>query len=166
MLTKIELIKQHQNCEYQSCPSAPKIVIESDVLPDLARFVTAEAIALHLELDLQQIKEIRCWRYVMLVVAQGITTFVSYADLPPILGVAAPTGKDMLVWRKRWKQHAQKAPEFWVNFYAGKFRQSRTAAEMDRWGQLVKAIKFGLTQAAVQCLNSFYAAEKYTFGHF
>jgi hypothetical protein len=144
----------------------PKFIYESGVLPELSRFVTADAIALHLKVKVEQIREIRFWRYVLLVVAEGLTTFVSYADIPPILEVAPPKGKDMVAWRKRWKQNGHKAPEFWVGFYALMFRRSRTIEEMYRWKALVTTIKFGLSNTCLQRLASFYAAEKYAFAHF
>lgn len=56
---------------------------ESKPIHPQARFVTTEAIALLLQLKPEQIYRIDCWQYVIHVVAKGISTFVSYADLPP-----------------------------------------------------------------------------------
>ncbi|HEY9709309.1 MAG TPA: hypothetical protein V6D48_13985, partial [Oculatellaceae cyanobacterium] len=95
---------------------------ESKAVHHLARFVTKEAIALLLNLKPQKIYRIDCWRHVIHVVGKGVSTFVSYADLPPILGVEPPSPKDILCWRKRWKKNKNKAPKFWVNFYAKKFQ--------------------------------------------
>jgi hypothetical protein len=47
-----------------------------------------------LNIDAAKIKEIRLWRYIILVVADGMSRFVSYAEIPPILGVAPLTVKD------------------------------------------------------------------------
>ena len=83
----------------------------------LARFVTKEAIALLLNLKPHEIYRIDCWRYVIHVVGKGVSTFVSYADLPPILGVESPNSEDFICWRKRWKKNKYKAPKFWAEFY-------------------------------------------------
>lgn len=139
---------------------------ESRAVHPLARFVTLEAIALLLNLQPEEIYEIRCWRYVIHVVGKGISRFVSYGDMPPILDVEPPTTEDMNCWRKRWQKTKNKAPEFWVKFFAAKFRQAASLLEMYSWGRLVNAIKFGLKEAALQWLRSFYAQEKYAWQHF
>lgn len=131
-------------------------------LHPLARFVTSEAIALLLNVEASRIKEIRCWANVILVVGKGISKFVSYADLPPILSVEAPNHQDFVCWRKRWQKNMKRqAPDFWVNFYAQKFGQSSSQEELYGWGQLVSAIKFGLPKAAVQALRNNYAQARY-----
>src|SRR4028119_1045885 len=101
----------------------------------LARFVTKEAIALLLNLKPHEIYRIDCWRYVIHVVGKGVSTFVSYADLPPILSVELPTHQDFIWWRKRWKRKLQ-APEFWVEFYKQKFWQAVSIAQLYKWGQI------------------------------
>lgn len=58
--------------------------------------MTAEAIALLLKVDLAQIKDIRCWAHMVLVVSKGFSRFVSYADLPPILAVKVPNTADVI----------------------------------------------------------------------
>ncbi|GAB1537879.1 hypothetical protein NUACC21_05340 [Scytonema sp. NUACC21] len=63
----------------------------------LAKFVTVEAVALRLNIEATRIKEIRLWNHVILVVAQGLSRFVSYADIPPILDTASPVEKEMLI---------------------------------------------------------------------
>jgi hypothetical protein len=128
----------------------------------LARFVSKEAIALHLKIEVKQIKDIRCWPNVILVVAEGLSKFVSYADLPPILGVEPPTNQDFVYWRKRWKTlKTKQAPDFWLRFYANMFGQSQSVAELYQWGQLISVIKLALSEKAVQTLRSIYAEEKY-----
>lgn len=128
----------------------------------LARFVTKEAIALLLKIEVKQIKDVRCWPNVILVVAEKLSRFVSYADLPPLLGVESPSSQDFICWRKRWKKLKEKyAPSFWLKFYAQKFGQSRSIAELYSWGQLVNKIKFALSEKAVQALRSIYVEEKY-----
>lgn len=88
-----------------------------------------------------------------------MSTFVSYADLPPILSVEPPTPQDFTWWRKRWK-HKLQAPEFWVEFYKQKFWQAVSIAQLYKWGQIIRIISFALSQAAVQELRSFYLDAK------
>ncbi len=133
----------------------------------LARFVTKEAIALLLNIELHQIKDIRCWPNVILVVAEELSKFVSYADLPPILAVEPPTEQDFVCWRKRWKKLKKKqAPNFWVTFYARKFGHSLSIAELFNWGKLVGTIKFALSPKELQVLRSIYTEEKHSLENF
>ena len=121
------------------------------------RFVTAEAVAQILNVDPEHLTEIRCWANVMLVIGHNISKFVSYADLPPILGVEPPVAKDILRWRKRWhKTKTHKAPAFWVQFYAQKFQQATSLTELENWGQLVRSIQFGLEMVSRQWLQNLY----------
>ncbi len=130
---------------------------ESIVPHSQFRFVTVEAIARVLNVHPQHLKEIRCWANVILVVGEGISKFVSYADLPPILGVEPPATKDFLRWRQRWRKNkTHKAPEFWVQFYTQKFQQANSLAELHNWQGLVDRIKFGLNLASVQWLQNLY----------
>ena len=73
-----------------------------------------------------------------------ILFFVSYADLPPIVGVALPNHRDVRAWRKRWKKYDHTAPLFWHNFYADKLRQVTTMAELQAWEEVLSYINFGL----------------------
>jgi hypothetical protein len=139
---------------------------ESTAIHHLARFVTVEAIALHLKLKPQEIYRINCWRYVIHVVGKGISTFVSYADLPPILGVEAPQPQDINCWRKRWRHNKYKAPQFWAEFYRQKFQLALTLPEMHNWGQLVGAIKFALPETSIQLLRETYSQERYWMDKF
>lgn len=139
---------------------------ESRSVHHLARFVTREAIALLLNLKPQEIYRIDCWRYVIHVVGKGVSTFVSYADLPPILDVEPPTPKDFLTWRKRWKKNKYQAPQFWVQFYAQKFTTVPTLREMYNWGELVGRLKSVLPEAALEWLRSVYVQEKYAIESF
>jgi hypothetical protein len=139
---------------------------EATDLHPLARFVTKEAIALLLNLKPEDIYRIDCWRYVIHVVGKGVSTFISYADLPPILGVEPPTNQDFVRWRKRWKQNKKQAPKFWVEFYKEKFWQAVSVAELYMWGQIVRVIKFALSQAAVQGLRSVFLDAKYSLQPF
>ena len=136
------------------------------VVHHLARFLTKEAISLLLNLKPYEIYRIDCWRHVIHVVGKGVSTFVSYADLPPILGVDPPNPKDFLSWRKRWKNNKNKAPKFWAEFYAKKFQTVPTLLEMYNWGELVGVIKFTLSEAAVQWLRSVYIREKHAMENF
>lgn len=107
----------------------------------LARFVTKEAIALCLNLQPEQIYKIDCWRYVIHVVGKGVSKFVSYADLPPILGVELPTNKDFFRWRKRFAKHNKQAPHFWQKFYQQKLQQAASQTELESWQQILQVIK-------------------------
>lgn len=136
---------------------------ESKKVHPLARFVTVEAVALLLNIHVARIKEIRLWNHMILVVAQGMSRFVSYADIPPILGVAPATNKDFLTWRKRWRKlKTNYAPDFWCNFYAQKFGESNCIQKLKSWGQLIATIKFALSQNVVQALRSLYAEQRYS----
>ncbi|MEG4166959.1 MULTISPECIES: hypothetical protein [unclassified Microcoleus] len=95
----------------------PKQNSEAKQINPLARFVTKEAVAKVLKVKPEQIRDIRCWAYVIQVVGVGISRFVSYGDMPPILGVEPPTLQDCIRWRKRWRSSQHRAPIFWVDFY-------------------------------------------------
>jgi hypothetical protein len=138
----------------------PKQNSEAKQINPLSRFVTKEAVAKVLKVKPEQIREIRCWAYFIHVVGVGISRFVSYADMPPILGVAPPTLQDCIRWRKRWRKTQQQAPAFWVEFYEGKFRQSRSVEELFNWGKLVGKIKQGLSGLQVELLRHIYGVVK------
>jgi len=129
---------------------------EAKAVHPLSRFVTVEAIALLVNLTPEQIYRIDCWRYVIHVVGKGVSTFVSYADIPPILGVEPPKPEDINCWRKRWRKNKYKAPQFWTEFYQQQFKLAPSGAEMHKWGELVSAIKFALPEVAVQLLQNVY----------
>jgi hypothetical protein len=113
-----------------------------------SRFATKAAIAMHLKRSPDEIYKINCWRYVVHVVGKKTSTFVSYADLPPIIGVAVPTHRDVRAWRKRWKKYDHTAPLFWHNFYADKLRQVTTMAELQAWEEVLSYINFGLPESS------------------
>lgn len=134
---------------------------QSKSIHPLARFVTKEAIALILNVSIEEIREIRCWARVILVVGQGLSKFVSYADLPPVVGVEEPISSDFAYWRKRWqKLKIKQAPDYWTTFYANRFGQCIDIAELFSWGQLLGIIKLALSEQAVLALRSIYVAEK------
>jgi len=122
----------------------------------LARFVTKEAIALCLNLQLEQIYKIDCWRYVIHVVGKGVSTFVSYADLPPILGVEPPTNKDFWRWRKRFAKHNKQAPQFWQEFYQQKLQQAASQTEIDNWEQIIATIEHILPPDVLAALRTVF----------
>jgi len=138
----------------------PKQNPEAKQINPLARFVTKEAVAKVLKVKPEQIREIRLWPYIIHVVGVGISRFVSYADMPPILGVEPPTLQDCMRWRKRWRSTQHRAPIFWVEFYEGKFRQSRSVEELYNWGKLVGKIKQGLSGLQVELLRHIYGVVK------
>ena len=133
---------------------------EAKYINPLARFVTIAAIALLLKVDITQIKYIRCWARVVLVVGVKFSRFVSYADLPPILAAEAPNTADIIRGRKRWIKNTHQAPQFWLNFYKQKFEQAVNVSQLYAWGQLVGLIKFGLSLVTVQKLRHFYSDTK------
>lgn len=133
---------------------------ESKSKHPLSRFVTAEAIALLLNLETEDIYRIDCWRYVIHVVGKGVSTFVSYADLPPILGVESPTERDFVRWRKRWRKNNQQAPKFWLDFYKQKFKQAVSVGELYAWGTIVGVIKSALSPVNLQQLRIMYIEVK------
>jgi len=144
-------------------PMLSTLQVKSRATHPLQRFVTREAIALLLNLHPDEIYRIDCWRYVIHVVGKGVSTFVSYADIPPILGVDSPTLKDTLCWRRRWRKHRYKAPDFWATFYQRKFEQSLSQSELYQWGELVNRIQFGLSDATLKWLRSIYIKERESF---
>jgi hypothetical protein len=133
---------------------------EAKYVHPLARFVTAEAIALLLKVDVTQIKHIRCWARVVLVVGKRFSRFVIYADLPPILTAKAPNNADIIRWRKRWRKNNQQAPQFWLEFYEQKFAEAVSESQLHAWGQIVGAIKFDLSLGTLQQLRHFYSLSK------
>ncbi|KAF3886117.1 MULTISPECIES: hypothetical protein [Nostocales] len=130
---------------------------ESKSVHPLARFVTPEAISLLLKIKIEHIKEIRLWPKVILVVAQGLTRFVSYADLPPIVEAEPPKKQDFILWRKRWRKHETKqAPDFWQEFYRRKFQNANSVVELHKWGVLVRAMKNAFCQTTLSFLRNQY----------
>jgi hypothetical protein len=113
-----------------------------------SRFATKAAVAMHLKRSTDEIYKISCWRYVVHVVGKKTSTFVSYADLPPIIGVALPNHRDVRAWRKRWKKYDQIAPLFWHNFYIDKLRQVTTMQELQAWEEVLSYINFGLPESS------------------
>ncbi len=113
-----------------------------------SRFVTKTAVALHLKRSPEEIYTINCWPYVVHIVAKKTSTFVSYADLPPIIGVALPNSRDVRAWRKRWKKYDHTAPLFWHNFYVEKLRRVESMAELQAWEEVLSYIGFGLPESS------------------
>jgi hypothetical protein len=133
----------------------------------LSRFVTKEAVARLLKIAAEQIYRIERWRHILYVHAQGMSRFVSYADLPPILGVESPAALDFAFWKRRMaRKQEQHAPNFWVGFYAEKFQKAVSVPELFEWGKLVGAIKFVLSAIELESLRNVYAQEKHLLEHF
>lgn len=148
-------------------PNAPvitesKIIHKSPILHPLARFVTEQTVALMFNLQLEQIYQIQCWRYVVYVHAQGISQFVSYADFPAILEVEPPKAEDFGRWRQRWyrSRHSQKAPEFWTKFYQFQFHYATSCKQLYQWGQLVGLVKTAIAPSAIERLRQAYREEQ------
>lgn len=75
----------------------------SNSLHRLARFVTQTA-AMMFNLEAEEIYQVERWANIVYVHGKGVSRFVSYADFPPVLGVASPSDQDFAFWRQRWKQ--------------------------------------------------------------
>jgi hypothetical protein len=127
----------------------------------LCRFVTKEAIARRLKVPVKHIYRVRLWFRVILVVGKGISRFVSYADLPPILGVDLPQGRDYDYWRRRWSE--KYAPDFWIEFYQQHFQQATSMGQLFAWGKLVGSIKHLLIPEGLETLRSLYRQKKDLF---
>lgn len=133
----------------------------------LSRFVTKEAIARLLKIAVEQIYRFECWAHILYVHAQGMSRFVSYADFPPVVGVESPSGLDFGYWKRRMASLKERyAPDFWVDFYAVKFREAVSVAELLEWGELVGAIKLMLSAIALESLRKVYVQEKHLLEHF
>jgi hypothetical protein len=128
--------------------SSPTPTKSSVITNPQSRFVTKSAVAMQLKRSPEDIYKVNCWRYVVHVVGKKTSTFVSYADLPPIVGVALPNHRDVRAWRKRWKKYDHIAPLFWHNFYAEKLRQVKTMEELQAWEEVLSYIGFGLPESS------------------
>jgi hypothetical protein len=92
-----------------------------------------------------------------------VSRFVSYADFPPVLGVAPPSDRDFAFWRRRWKQRQRQkkqAPLFWLQFFAQQFYQSPTETILYNWGELIGTIKFAFGEGVLQGLKKNIATRK------
>lgn len=143
----------------------------SQPLHRLARFVTEEAAAMMFNLEQEEIYLVERWAHVVYVHGKGVSKFVSYADFPPILRVAPPTGKDFAFWRRRWKMRQQaeqkkQAPKFWAKFFAHQFYHAPSVPVLFNWGKLVGLIKFAFGEATLQTLRESYRSEKWTLENF
>lgn len=127
----------------------------------IARFVTVEAVALLLNIAPEKIFKIDCWRNVVHVVAKGISRFISYGDIPPVLEVDAPTHADLYYWSKRRRTTKQKyVPGFWVEFYKQKFQQTLSFSQLFNWGSLLSTINFMFSTHSLQLLRDCYLQQK------
>lgn len=140
-----------------------KIIFNSNKRHPLARFVTEETAALMFGIEPQQIYRIECWRNMVYVHGIGVSRFVSYADFPPVLGVAGPTFADFRRWRRRWyKRWRQRlAPEFWTRFFIYQFKQAETESDRQEWGELIAEVKALMSETELYKLRKLYSPEKY-----
>jgi hypothetical protein len=133
----------------------------------LSRFVTKEAIARLLKIKVEQIYRFECWAHILYVHAQGMSRFVSYADLPPVVGVESPSGLDFGYWKRRMASLKERyAPNFWVDFYGDKFREAVSVVELLEWGELVGVVKLMLSAIGLESLRKVYVQEKSLLEHF
>ncbi|HAN74289.1 MAG TPA: hypothetical protein DCQ51_04985 [Planktothrix sp. UBA8407] len=135
-----------------------KIIHKSAIVHPLARFVTEQTVALMFNIQIEQIYQIQCWRYVVYVHGHGISKFVSYADFPAILEVEPPKAEDFVRWRKRWYKctRSQQAPEFWTKFYGFQFNHAASYQQLRQWGQLVGLVKNAIAPSAIEKLRQTY----------
>ena len=127
----------------------------------LGRFVTRDALAFHLGIKSDNIYKINCWKYVIHVVGKGKSRFVSYADMPPVLGVEPPRQSDFTKWRKRIKARKEKyAPKFWVQFYVDKIKKSNSISRLQSWENLVKQCRSLISLEGVKKIDSALMQEK------
>lgn len=142
-----------------------KIVYKSSNIHPLARFVTEEAVCLKFNLKFEDIYVVECWEHIVYVHGKGVSKFVSYADFPPVIGVAPPTASEMAKWCRRWlKKHdfanRKQAPRWWAQFYAIQFNQSICEKFLFEWGKLINLIKFVFNQEILQQLRNCYRHHK------
>ena len=119
-------------------------------------FASYKAIALLLNIKVEDIRDVRFNRCVMHVIAKGISTFVSYADMPPIINATQPTHRDRRIWWKRWKNNLLMAPKFWQEFYTAKMSEAKDQDELIAWYLLILKVGFALTKAAKTVLNDLF----------
>lgn len=141
-----------------------KIVHKSLTLHPLARFVTEEAICLMFQIEFDDIYTVECWRYVVYVHAKGVSSFVSYADFPPTVGVQPPTKADFIKWRRRWRKqhnhaHRKQAPEWWEEYFISEFCQASSESVLHSWGELVGSIKFVFSEDSLAEIRRNYRLE-------
>ncbi|MDT9339022.1 hypothetical protein VV11_005915 [Trichodesmium erythraeum 21-75] len=120
----------------------------------LGRFVTIDALSFHLGIKWDNIYKISCWKYVIHVVGKGKSRFVSYADMPPVIGVEPPRKADFAKWRKRIKTRKQKyVPKFWAQFYVKKIEDSNSIKTLLNWNSLVNQCKSLISLEGVQKID-------------
>lgn len=138
-----------------------KITHKSLVLHRLARFVTEEAVCLMLNIQLEDIYVVECWRYIVYVHAKGISKFVSYADFPPIVGVAPPNKIDIIKWRRRWRRQQEpsarkQAPTWWAEFLQQQLWHTFSPPMLNNWEELLNSIEFAFNEITLKQLRSSY----------
>jgi hypothetical protein len=127
----------------------------------LSRFVTRDALSFHLGIKCDNIYKISRWQYVIHVVGKGKSRFVSYADMPPIIGVEAPRKADFAKWRKRIKTRKQKyVPKFWAQFYIKKIESSNSIQTLLNWQSLVNQCKPLISLEGVKKIDQAVAERK------
>ena len=127
----------------------------------LGRFVTRDALSFHLGIQSDNIYKISCWKYVIHVVGKGKSRFVSYADMPPVLGVEPPRKGDFAKWRKRIKTRKQKyVPKFWAQFYVKQIEDSNSVETLLNWKSLVSQCKSLISLEGVKKIDQAVTARK------
>lgn len=137
---------------------ASKIIHRAPRLHPLVRFVSEEAIATLFNIPIAEIERIECYYHVIYVHARHVSRFVSYADLPPMLMVQAPSLYDGWRWRRRWRRRGSRptAPEWWQDFYTQQMRQCPTINEVRMWWEVVQQVENFLTVEARMTIINVY----------
>ena len=138
-----------------------KIYYKSSEIHPLARFVTEEAVCLKFKIKFEDIYLVECWQYIVYVHGKGLSKFVSYADFPPVIGVAPPTTSEATIWRRRWiKKHSfiysKQAPVWWGRFFAIQFKQAFSDKVLYGRGKLINLIRFAFNEEILQQLRNCY----------
>ena len=142
-----------------------KISYKSSEIHPLARFITEEAVCLKFKIKFQDIYVVECWQHIVYVHGKGLSKFVSYADFPPVIGVAPPSTSETTRWRRRWlKQnrfiYSKQAPIWWARFFAIQFNQALSDKVLYKWGKLINLIKFAFNEEILQQLRNCYRHNK------
>jgi hypothetical protein len=103
----------------------------------------------------EEIYRIDCWQYVVYLHGKGISTFVSYADFPPLIGVHHPQKTDIYLWKQRWRRKfkIKYAPPFWTEFYLHKLSTVLSPINLWQWESLLNHLKPLLSDVALQKLS-------------
>lgn len=132
-----------------------KINYKCKKIHPLTQFITEETIAFLLNLKLEEIYRIDCYQYVVYIHAKNISTFISYADCPPIIEANKPKNLDIIRWKQRWRNKfkSKYAPHFWTEFYLNKLESCFSIEQLKQWQHLLNLLKPLFSDIAIKKLN-------------